>query len=1237
MSLKQTSKPDAMSKNNQPESSVNQMKSLLNILQYKDVPVQEFLDKVLDEAILLTGSAFGYIYHYSEVRREFVLNTWSQDVMAACKVMDPQTCYELDKTGFWGEAVRQRKPIIANDFQAVHPLKKGYPEGHVELLKYMTLPVLIEDKIVGVVGVANKVEDYNDQDILYLQLLMDAVWKVVSLKESLERERHLNTFLEAIRSVNQLIAKVNDPKVLLKRTSESLAKISLSKYAWLALVDADNELTDFATTEDIPDVQKFSARMQQRKMPACARIALEQDGPVLIKNKNVQCTECPFFKQTRDFDSVSVAIRNGQKTFGVLTVALPETSVDQSVLVGVIADLATDLGLAFHKLMLEEENKKAQQKLIERQKEMACAVAISQDMQKEMLPEEFINRLRSHVKNGLQFADAAIVEVFGNLDEAQTQLAKTPNHLLAKIESPFRRYSYLCVFYPNDLEFIQPEEKHLLNNAALLCGQWLKRQHNEEMLRQSEEQMRITLNSIGDGVIATDIDRRITWMNPVAEQLTAWQISDALGQEVEQVLQLEHALTGEKVSNPVQEVLQTNKIVALSNHTVLVNKNQERLQINDTAAPIRDKEGNTTGAILVFSDVTSVYQQKEALKLSEKRFKLFFETAPEAVSITKWSNAEYVDVNPGFERISGYRRDELMGKTALDINIWVYPEQRNKLISLLEKSGVVNNLEGSFRSKSGAIIYGLMSANVISFNEELLIILIVRDITQQKVILAANRKLSSSLNQLPLSVLMTDTNFKIEYANQFTAQYTQYKEDELIGQNIKVLYHDDFNVQMMNNDIWSELKRGSVFRGEAQLLGKSGESIWVSASISPFYDESGSLLNYVFVNENIEKDRAFTQELIAAKEKAEKSDKLKSAFLNNISHEIRTPLNSILGFGELFIDEFQISLEDRKKYYGMMRKSSERLMDTITDYMDISLITSGNMSASKTETDIHKLLRQLHDKFLTFCDDTLVELKLLTPDKDSFTIETDPELLRKAIDHLLDNAFKFTPKGTISFGYQITEKETHFFVEDTGLGIDPSAKQMVFDIFVQENAATTRGHEGSGIGLSIVNGLTNLLGGKVVFNSEKGKGSRFDIILPLPDQLATDKDEPIEKDKDQQIILVAEDEDTNFFVLDMYLRKYSNMKIIRAYNGIEAVEACQKYSEIVLILMDIKMPLMTGVEATREIKKFRPELPIMAITAYAVSGDEFRLRKEGFDDYLAKPIQKIELYRKIDLLVKSPQ
>jgi signal transduction histidine kinase/PAS domain-containing protein len=176
--------------------SETRLRSLLSILQYKARTIPEFLDYALDEAIKLTASKIGYIYHYHEDRNEFVLNTWSTDVMAECRVVSPQTCYELGKTGLWGEAVRQRRPILVNDFQAVHSLKKGYPEGHIQLLKYLTIPIFNADRIVGVVGVANKEANYDETDILQLTLLMDAVWKVTERKAAVEEIRQLNAKLE---------------------------------------------------------------------------------------------------------------------------------------------------------------------------------------------------------------------------------------------------------------------------------------------------------------------------------------------------------------------------------------------------------------------------------------------------------------------------------------------------------------------------------------------------------------------------------------------------------------------------------------------------------------------------------------------------------------------------------------------------------------------------------------------------------------------------------------------------------------------------------------------------------------------------------------------------------------------------------------------------------------------------------------------------------------------------------
>ncbi len=190
--------------------NISRLKSLLRIIERKFESVKEFLDYALEEAISLTGSKIGYIYYYNEDRKEFILNTWSKEVMKECSIVKPQTCYELDKTGIWGEAVRQRKEIIVNDFQTAHPLKKGYPKGHARLYKYMSVPVLSSDEIVAVIGVANKTSNYNTTDVLQLTLLMDSVWKVVEQRSMEKKLLSIETFLgTVINAITSPFAVIN--------------------------------------------------------------------------------------------------------------------------------------------------------------------------------------------------------------------------------------------------------------------------------------------------------------------------------------------------------------------------------------------------------------------------------------------------------------------------------------------------------------------------------------------------------------------------------------------------------------------------------------------------------------------------------------------------------------------------------------------------------------------------------------------------------------------------------------------------------------------------------------------------------------------------------------------------------------------------------------------------------------------------------------------------------------------
>ncbi|HRD50833.1 MAG: GAF domain-containing protein [Candidatus Competibacter sp.] len=213
------------------------MRSLVSILQYQTDSVQEFLDYALNEAIELTGSTIGYLYRYYEDRREFVLNSWSREVMRECNIVNSQTCYELDKTGLWGEAVRQRRPILVNDFAAAHPLKKGYPDGHAELRKYLTVPVFSRGNIVGVVGVANKSADYHETDILQLTLLMEAVWKVVERRQAEDNERQAVRSFRMLSRCNKAIALAQEDAGLMQEICHILVAEGGWRLAWVGLAD----------------------------------------------------------------------------------------------------------------------------------------------------------------------------------------------------------------------------------------------------------------------------------------------------------------------------------------------------------------------------------------------------------------------------------------------------------------------------------------------------------------------------------------------------------------------------------------------------------------------------------------------------------------------------------------------------------------------------------------------------------------------------------------------------------------------------------------------------------------------------------------------------------------------------------------------------------------------------------------------------------------------------------------
>jgi CheY-like chemotaxis protein/nitrogen-specific signal transduction histidine kinase len=380
--------------------------------------------------------------------------------------------------------------------------------------------------------------------------------------------------------------------------------------------------------------------------------------------------------------------------------------------------------------------------------------------------------------------------------------------------------------------------------------------------------------------------------------------------------------------------------------------------------------------------------------------------------------------------------------------------------------------------------------------------------------------------------------------------------------------------------------------------------------------------------------KTWERDLLVAKEKAEESDRLKSAFLANMSHEIRTPMNGILGFLDLLSSE-DIDAKSRQKYMHVVNLSGQRLLDTINDIIEISKIEAGEQEVKNSAVDISEMMKYHLDFFQLQAKQKGIDL--FVPERILFRktfIETDKNKLDSILTNLIKNAIKFTVNGSIELGNYIENDSLVFYVKDTGCGIPKGKIEAVFERFIQADTSITRSHEGSGLGLTIAKAYVHLLGGKIWVESEVDKGSTFYFSIPYKSNLGkkriSDAQEVLSDEYSKEtIILVAEDDATSFQYLEVVLKK-KNITLFRAVNGKEAILIFKQNPDISLILMDIKMPGMDGFEATKEIRKLNKKVPIIAQTAYALSGDEEKARKAGCNDYIAKPIRSAELFILLD-------
>ena len=505
-----------------------------------------------------------------------------------------------------------------------------------------------------------------------------------------------------------------------------------------------------------------------------------------------------------------------------------------------------------------------------------------------------------------------------------------------------------------------------------------------------------------------------------------------------------------------------------------------------------------------------------------------------------------------------------------------------------------------------------------------------RKLSEEKLQVSENRY-HNIFDQANEGLLIMTKEGKISEVNLAFAIMHGYSLEELKSMDIQNLDVLRESTMKERSEIIARIERGEVQRFEVEHYHKDGHIFPLSVTTSKI--NIGNHEFYLAFHQDITLLKHSELELIKAKEKAEESDKLKTAFLNNISHEIRTPFNGILGFLSILQNEV-LSLQEREEYTGIINKSAKRLMNTINDIVEISEIQAGQLKLTSSNINISSLLFELSYYFKREAENKGLLFRTLNelPDPKSF-INTDNIKLNKILSILLENAIKFTKSGSIELGICQKGENFEFFVKDSGIGIPDNKKVLIFERFMQADVSDTRNFEGSGLGLSIAKAYVEMMGGKLSFESDEAQGSIFYVSFPYADlnpekkqaqQLLMSKTiKKSLKKMDHLKILIADDDEISEIFIKLAVKEICK-EVFIARNGAESIAQLRLHPDIDLVIMDIKMPILNGYEATRQIRLFNSKVVIIAQTAFAMVGDREKTIEAGCNDYIAKPYKKDE-------------
>jgi len=758
------------------------------------------------------------------------------------------------------------------------------------------------------------------------------------------------------------------------------------------------------------------------------------------------------------------------------------------------------------------------------------------------------------------------------------------------------------------------------------------RKQAEEALRESEESYRILAETASDAIIRIDENSTIQFVNTATERIFGYSPQEMVGQSLTMLMPEEMR---QEHRGGFDRYLRTGKR----------NLNWESIEV-----PARHKDGHHFPLEISFGeyhrngmrffigiarDITERRQAEALLRESEERFAKAFNSSPLAITITSLKTGKLIEVNDTFVNLTGFSREEAVGRTTAELGLWYKPIDRDDELGVVKSEGSIRDAEYRFRMKDETEIVGLLSAELLEIGGEPCALTVIQDITTRKraeeLIYESEEKFRNLANSISQFAWMTDASGYIFWYNERWFEYTGTTLEEMQGWGWKAVHHPE-EVERVTEKFKQHIASGEIWEDTFPLRSKTGEYRWFLSRALPIRDETGKIVRWFGTNTDIEDVRL-------AEEKLKEADRRKDEFLATLAHELRNPLAPIRSGLEI-IRRSDYNKTTIKETLETVERQTNQIIHLVDDLLEISRITQGKIKLKKERIELKTAVEMAVETNRDLIALNEHDLTVSLPDEPVF-INADLTRISQIILNLLNNSAKYTePGGKIWLTAETTADEVEIRIRDTGIGIPSEMLSDIFEMFRQIETAGEQARIGLGIGLSVVKGLVEMHGGTVTaFSAGKGKGSEFVVRLPLSkDEGERISDENERRNDDINLsdsslippppslkILVVDD---NADALEMMkvLLTLDNHTVRTAFDGETAVKIAPEFQPEVCIL-DIGLPRMDGYELARQLRTQMPQVFLIALSGWGQDEDRRRSSEAGFNHHLVKPIEIEELER----------